>query len=341
MKSTCSHSVPLAQRTRAEYCGSDRLKPEDDSSELKKKIKKGSEAKTMSWMVTHLDAVFTPERKSAEKLDCDVIHPWRLRFCFFKVVLHVADDHIFWVASSLMDNCTLLMRLILPNWFMNAEWLGTATEILHSRPKFTKIELFVWGTNLSHKADAGSDPWVSAPAGCEKNVQLPLHTYVQPSAQLLRIGTIMSQPYSSKWSEGAHRGCCAHHKHTQKHTRARSVSSFLCGSISGCCECRMNGGASNPAARYRRTGIAGIAANCSFRFAPCLPAPHHHHHHPCVSEINVINAGGLTLKKKKPTTSKQNIDCVSTNRTLKRAWSSGPNKRISCRAATAIFPFTC
>lgn len=74
----------------------------------------------MSWMVTHLDAVFTPERKSAEKFDCDVIHPWRLRFCFFKVVLHVADDHIFWVASSLMDNCTLLMRL---NLFLTGSWM--------------------------------------------------------------------------------------------------------------------------------------------------------------------------------------------------------------------------
>lgn len=114
----------------------------------------------MSWMVTHLDAVFTPERKSAERFDCDVIPPRRLRFCFFKVVLHVADDHIFWVASSLMDNCTLLMRLTLPNWLTNAERLGTATEILHSRPKFTKIKPFVCCTNLSRKADAGSDPWV-------------------------------------------------------------------------------------------------------------------------------------------------------------------------------------
>lgn len=109
---------------RAEYCGSDGLKLEDDSSELKKK-KKGSEAKTMSWMVTHLDAVFTPERKSADyllklkKFDCDVYSSVTPQVLLLQG--RSSDDHIFWVSISLMDNCTSLMSLILPNWFVNAE----------------------------------------------------------------------------------------------------------------------------------------------------------------------------------------------------------------------------
>lgn len=79
----------------------------------------------MSWMVTHLDAVFTPERKSADyllklkKFDCDVYSSVTPQVLLLQG--RSSDDHIFWVASSLMDNCTSLMRLILPNWFMNAE----------------------------------------------------------------------------------------------------------------------------------------------------------------------------------------------------------------------------
>lgn len=79
----------------------------------------------MSWMVTHLDAVFTPERKSADyllklkKFDCDVYSSVTPQVLLLQG--RSSDDHIFWVSISLMDNCTSLMSLILPNWFVNAE----------------------------------------------------------------------------------------------------------------------------------------------------------------------------------------------------------------------------